>query len=88
MEKQATKRLMSEPTEATYKLKLPKGLLKTFGLQPGDRLEVVIDEDGNGVAFPKAAPVARATFGVWADEMDGVEYMDKMRAAWERPRTP
>ncbi|MBM3242927.1 hypothetical protein FJZ31_42250 [Candidatus Poribacteria bacterium] len=28
--------------------------------------------------------IADSTFGIWHDEVDGIEYMDKMRAQWER----
>ncbi|MFN3421999.1 MAG: AbrB/MazE/SpoVT family DNA-binding domain-containing protein [Armatimonadota bacterium] len=68
------------------KVKLPKKLIKALGLKPGDRLELVVDEEGNGVVVQKQKSVVDEAFGIWADmEEDGVTYVRKLRNQWRRP---
>lgn len=67
------------------KIKLPKRLIKALGLKPGDRLELVVDEEGNGVVVQKQKSVVDEAFGIWADmEEDGVTYVRKLRSQWRR----
>jgi len=68
------------------KVKLPKRLIKALGLKPGDRLELVVDEEGNGVVMEKRKSVVDEVFGLWADmKEDGVEYVRKIRSQWRKP---
>lgn len=47
-------------TQASMKIKLPKKLVKVLGLKLGDRLELVVDEEGNRVVTGNAeAPLMR-----------------------------
>ncbi len=71
--------------EVLPKVKLPKRLIKALGLKPGDRLELVVDEEGNGVVMQKQKSVVDEAFGIWADmEEDGVTYVRKIRSQWRR----
>ena len=58
---------------------------------PESKLEMVLDftiylkEKGTKAMIKKANQgITESTFGIWHDEVDGIEYMDKMRAQWER----
>lgn len=58
---------------------------------PEGNLKVVLDfamylkENGKKAMIKKTSQgIAESTFGIWHDEVDGIEYMDKMRAQWER----
>ena len=67
------------------KVKLPKRLIKALGLKPGDRLELVVDEEGNGVVATRKGSIAEETFGAWADmQEDGVTYVRKLRKEWRK----
>jgi len=67
------------------KVKLPKRLIKALGLKAGDRLELVVDEEGNGVVAAKTGSIAEETFGAWSDmEEDGVAYVQRLRKEWRR----
>ncbi|MCS7265545.1 MAG: AbrB/MazE/SpoVT family DNA-binding domain-containing protein [Armatimonadota bacterium] len=68
------------------KVKLPKRLIKALGLKPGDRIELVIDEEGNGVVVLSGESAINQAFGIWSDmEEDGVEYVRKLRSQWRKP---
>ena len=72
--------------QAPMKIKLPKRLIKALGLKPGDRLELVVDEEGKGVVVEKHKSVVDEVFGLWADmKEDGVEYVRKLRSQWRKP---
>ena len=71
--------------QVPMKVKLPKRLIKALGLKPGDRLELVVDEEGNGVVATKQTSIAEETFGAWADmEEDGVAYVRRLRREWRK----
>ena len=71
--------------EGNYKVKIPQDVRERMYIKPGDKIEVLADESKKSYIIKKeAVSVARETFGVWKDEIDGVEYMDKMRSRWER----
>lgn len=68
------------------KVKLPKRLIKALGLKPGDRLELVVDEEGNGVVMFSGESAINQAFGIWSDmKEDGVEYVRKLRSQWRKP---
>ncbi|MCS7265547.1 MAG: AbrB/MazE/SpoVT family DNA-binding domain-containing protein [Armatimonadetes bacterium] len=67
------------------KVKLPKRLIKALGLKPGDRIELVVDEEGNGVVTARMGSIAEETFGAWADmKEDGVTYVQRLRKEWRK----
>ncbi len=69
--------------QAPFKIKLPKRLIKALGLKPGDRLQLIVDEEGNGIVTGQQGSVVDEAFGVWADmPEDGVEYVRKIRQQW------
>jgi len=72
--------------KAPMKIKLPKRLIKALGLKPGDRIELVVDEEGNGVVMFSGESAISQAFGIWSDmEEDGVEYVRKLRSRWGKP---
>lgn len=72
--------------KAPMKVKLPKRLVKALGLKPGDRLELVVDDEGNGVVILSGESAIEQAFGIWADmEEDGVTYVRKIRSQWRQP---
>ncbi len=69
--------------QVSFKIKLPKRLIKALGLKPGDRLQLIVDEEGNGIVTGQQGSVVDEAFGVWADmPEDGVEYVRKIRQQW------
>jgi len=67
------------------KIKLPKRLIKALGLKPGDRLELVVDEEWNGVVVSPGEKAVEQAFGIWADmEEDGATYVRKIRSQWRK----
>lgn len=67
------------------KIKLPKRLIKALGLKPGDRIELIVDEEGNGVVASKGGSIAEETFGIWSDmEENGVTYVRRLRKEWKK----
>ncbi|MCS3918634.1 AbrB/MazE/SpoVT family DNA-binding domain-containing protein [Fervidibacter sacchari] len=71
--------------QAPMKIKLPKRLIKALGLKPGDRLELVVDDEGNGLVVQQHKSIAEETFGIWSDmEEDGVTYVRRLRKEWEK----
>jgi bifunctional DNA-binding transcriptional regulator/antitoxin component of YhaV-PrlF toxin-antitoxin module len=71
--------------QVPMKVKLPKRLIKALGLKPGDRIELVVDEKGNGVVASKIGSIAEETFGAWSDmEEDGVTYVQRLRKEWRK----
>ena len=68
------------------KVKLPKRLIKALGLRPGDYIQLVIDNDGNGIVVEGMGKVPFVTYtkeeweelwkameelqGMWADRDD------------------
>ncbi len=69
--------------QAPFKIKLPKRLIKALGLKPGDRLQLIVDEEGNGIVTGQQGSVVDEAFGIWADmQEDGVEYVRKIRQQW------
>jgi len=68
------------------KVKLPKRLIKALGLKAGDRLELVVDEEGNGVVILSGESAISQAFGIWAGmKEDGVEYVRKLRSQSRKP---
>ena len=62
---------------------------KIIEMLPESKLEMVLDfamylKEKGKKAMIKNQGIAESTFGMWHDEVDGIEYMDKMRAQWER----
>ena len=58
---------------------------------PESKLEMVLDftmylkeKEIKAMIKKTNQGIAESTFGMWHDEVDGIEYMDKMRAQWER----
>ncbi len=65
--------------QVPFKIKLPKRLIKALGLKPGDRLQLIVDEEGNGIMAGQQGSVVGEAFGIWADmPEDGVEYVRKI----------
>ncbi len=66
-------------------------LEKIIEILPESKLEIILEfstylkEREHKAMLHKANRwIADRTFGAWSDEMDGIEYMDKVRAQWER----
>lgn len=70
--------------EENYRIELPQDVREKMHIKPGDNLEILGGENESCIIKKEAASIARETFGIWKDEIDGVEYMDKMRSRWER----
>ena len=72
--------------EKNFKIKLPHGVREKMHIRPGDKLEIFGGENESCIIKKEGTSIAQETFGVWKNEIDGVEYMDKMRSRWERQR--
>jgi len=70
--------------EENYKIELPQDVMEKMHIRPGDRLEVFGFESESCIIKKEGTSIARETFGILKDEIDGVEYMDTMRSQWER----
>ncbi|MEW6103387.1 MAG: AbrB/MazE/SpoVT family DNA-binding domain-containing protein [bacterium] len=71
--------------EKDYKIEFPKDLRKRMHIKPGDELKLLGDKNGSCIIIKKeVTSVTQQTFGIWKDEADGIEYMDKMRYRWKR----
>ena len=72
-------------------IEIKQQLGEIIEMLPESKLEVVLDfamyltEKRKKAMIKKASQgIAESTFGIWHDEVDGIEYMDKIRAQWER----
>ncbi len=71
--------------QVSFKIKLPKRLIKALGLKPGDRLQLIVDEEGNGIVTGQQGSIAEETFGAWSDlPEDGVTYVRRLRKEWNK----
>ncbi len=70
--------------EENYRIEIPQKVREKMYIKPGDKLEVLGGEKESCIVKKDGRSVAQETFGVLKNEIDGVEYMDKMRFCWER----
>ena len=65
-----------------YQIGLPEGILKQLELQEGDQLEVVVE--GKKLILEKVTiDPLEDSFGAWAGEKEGKEYVEIIRQEWE-----
>ncbi len=74
--------------KAPFKIKLPKRLIKALGLKPGDRLQVMVDREGNGVVVVGQQQISIPTYSEeeWGELW---EAMEEVKGLWaERADIP
>lgn len=68
----------------TVAVDLKEAFLKKLHAKPGDRIELIVKENGKAIAKKKKNTIAHQTFGIWKGEMNGIKFMDRMRSRWTR----
>ena len=66
-------------------------LEKIIEILPESKLETILEfstylkeREQKAMIHKANQGIANRTFGAWSDEIDGIEYMDKVRVQWER----
>ena len=61
---------------------MPKDVRERLRIKEGDRVFVDVAEDGKiTIDIVKKSPVDES-FGIWKEEVEGVEYTRKLRQEW------
>lgn len=65
-----------------FQVTLPKDVRERSRIMEGDKILVDVDEEGRIVLnVLKKSPVEES-FGIWKDEVEGIEYTRKLRREW------
>jgi AbrB family looped-hinge helix DNA binding protein len=65
-----------------FQVTLPKDVRERLRIKEGDKVFVDVDEDGKiTLDIVKKSPVDES-FGIWKEEMEGVEYTRRLRQEW------
>ncbi|MEE8403004.1 MAG: AbrB/MazE/SpoVT family DNA-binding domain-containing protein [Candidatus Hydrothermarchaeaceae archaeon] len=65
-----------------FQVTLPRDVRERMRIKEGDKVFVDVDEDGKiTMDIVKKSPVDES-FGIWKEEVEGIEYTRKLRQEW------
>jgi len=67
-----------------YQITLPEEIRKKKGIKEGDRVVARLNEEGKIVIETVKGSIIEETFGSWKEEIEGVEYVNRLRKGWEK----
>lgn len=69
--------------EKNFTIHVPKDISKKMSIKEGDELIVKISGKDKIILIKKES-IVKSTFGMWKEEVDGIEYVKRLRSEWER----